>query len=73
MGRSLRRIKKHKPRIVKRGGAQKKKGARNKSKLPEEITAQRPDMQRKLGTRWGACMQLQLGHWLCACLPCCLA
>ncbi len=48
MGGSLRRKKKHRPRIVKRG---KKEGLR-RSKVPEELTAERPDFRKKLGARW---------------------
>ena len=49
MGRSLRRIKAAKPRIVKR----KKKAGKVKSRVPEELTAARPDMAKKLGARCG--------------------
>jgi hypothetical protein len=45
MGRSLRRIKRRKPRIIKR----KSKTPFKQSKLPEEITAARPSMKLKLG------------------------
>ncbi|GAB4822055.1 hypothetical protein N2152v2_009101 [Parachlorella kessleri] len=52
MGGSLRRKKKHRPRIVKRG---KKEGLR-RSKVPEELTAERPDFRKKLGAsaEWDA-------------------
>jgi hypothetical protein len=45
MGRSARRVKQGKPLILKR----KHKTPHTKSKLPHEITDQRPSLQNKLG------------------------
>ena len=48
MGRSLRRVKRSRPKIIKR----KKKTPFAKSKLPHEVTKQSKSIEEKLGEEW---------------------
>lgn len=51
MGRSLRRHKASRPKIIKRKKKSVNKKLDTRSKEPEELTALRPDMEAKLGAQ----------------------